>query len=273
MSGSFTSHIVQIICIALTWILYPLRFSLLSFIISKSDKGNSIVIISKESYHNKTQNFVHNNKFTSIEKDNTNKYQKDLRNTINGCPYLIHKDKKWKLVNLNPSPPTIRGLIKIHKIITPIRPIVNWREAPTYKLAKKLTKGINNLIPLPYTFNIKNSIQLMNDLMDIPSKNDLKFATFDITNMYTNIPTLELTNIINYLCKLNDIDSTIQTELKKICDTILMQNYFRFSNLQYSQKQGLAMGSPSSSVLSKIYLQFLENTKICNIVIQHQIIG
>ena len=109
---------------------------------------------------------------------------------------LIHKDKRWKLVNPNPSPPTIRGLMKIHKIDTPIRPTVNWREAPAYKLVKNLMKDINNFIPLPYTFNIKNSIQLMNDLIEIPFKNDLKFASFDITNMYMDIPTHELANII-----------------------------------------------------------------------------
>ena len=69
----------------------------------------------------------------------------------------------------------------------------------------------------------------MNDLMDILFQNYLKFASFDIIKTYTNIPTRELTNIINYLCKLNDTDPTIQTGLKKICDTILKQKYFRFS--------------------------------------------
>ena len=31
----------------------------------------------------------------------------------------------------------IRGLIKIHKTDDPIRPIINWKEAPAYNLAKK----------------------------------------------------------------------------------------------------------------------------------------
>jgi hypothetical protein len=114
-------------------------------IISKADKGNSM-LISRESYQSKIQNFI-NNKFTSTEKDYTNKYLKDIRNTINKCPNLIHRDKKWKLINLNPSSPAIRGLIKIHKMNTQVRPIVNWREATAYKLAKKLMKDINNLIP------------------------------------------------------------------------------------------------------------------------------
>ena len=55
--------------------------------ISKADKGNSIVILKKDSYHNKIQTFINNN-FTSTDKVYTNKYQKDIRNTINDCPNL-----------------------------------------------------------------------------------------------------------------------------------------------------------------------------------------
>ena len=33
------------------------------------------------------------------------------------------------------------------------------------------------------------------------------------------------------------------------------------------------MGAPSSSILSEVHLQFLENTQIYNILVQHQIAG
>jgi hypothetical protein len=36
----------------------------------------------------------------------------------------------------------------------------------------------------------------MNDLKEIPFEEDLKFASFDISYMYTNIPTNELSEII-----------------------------------------------------------------------------
>jgi len=39
------------------------------------------------------------------------------------------------------------------------------------------------------------------------------------------------------------------------------------------QSNGLAMGAPTSSILSEIYLQFLENTKIFNILKEEKIIG
>jgi hypothetical protein len=69
-----------------------------------------------------------------------------------------------------------------------------------------LKKDINNFIPLPYNFKVKNSLQLMPDLMDIQYKNDLKFASFHITNMYTNIPTQKLRDVTKYLHIHNNVD-------------------------------------------------------------------
>ena len=114
----------------------------------------------------------------------------------------------------------------------------------------------------------------MPDLMDIQYKNDLKFASFHITNMYTNIPTQKLRDVTKYLHIHNNVDWTTQAELQRICNTVLTQNHFRYNNTQYSQTQGLAMGAPhSSSRLSEVNLHFLENNQLYDIVIQHQFIG
>jgi hypothetical protein len=68
---------------------------------------------------------------------------------------------------MNPVAPTIRGMLKIHKADAPIRPVINWRNAPAYKLAKVVTKRLQMYVPLPYTFNEKNSIHLIEDLRNI----------------------------------------------------------------------------------------------------------
>ena len=51
-----------------------------------------------------------------------------------------------------------------------------------------------------------------------------------------------------------------------ITKTILSQNYYGFQDKMYLQTNGLAMGAPTSSIFSEIYLQYLENTKIFNIL-------
>ena len=84
--------------------------------------------------------------------------------TINHRTTLIPQDSKWKYLYLNPSAPIIKGLITVHKPNQPIRPIVNWRNAPVYKLSKLFTQKINQPTPLPYTFNIQNTTKFIQAL-------------------------------------------------------------------------------------------------------------
>jgi hypothetical protein len=205
--------------------------------------------------------------------DPTQNFQKGIRKIINDCPLLIKKNEKWKYINLNPTAPTMSGLLKLHKLDSPIRPVVNWTQAPAYKLAKLLAKKLQQYIPLPYAFNVQNSAQLIKDLDEIPVDDNLRLVSFDITNMYTNVPTDELAGIIKSLCMSNMIDNKLSDELVAISNTILKQNYFQFADLFYLQEKGLAMGSPASSVLSEIYLQYIESSYITNILLQNLIIG
>ena len=86
---------------------------------------------------------------------------------------------------------------------------INWKEASAYKLAKQLEKNLEKFIPLPHIYNVKDSVHLMNNLYEIPLEKDMKLVSFDITNMYTNIPMKELIKIIENMCKQNDLDRTI----------------------------------------------------------------
>jgi len=58
---------------------------------------------------------------------------------------------------MNPTAPTTKGLIKKHKPEHPIRPVVKWRGAPAYKLARLLTQKMKQLAPLPTRNNVDNT--------------------------------------------------------------------------------------------------------------------
>jgi hypothetical protein len=121
----------------------------------KADKGNSIIIAFLDDYHKRVNDFICNNNFSIISSDFTSMFQRKVRNTINDCTLTIRKDERRKYINLNPSAPAIRGLLKVHKQNMPIRPVVNWQNAPAYNLTKWFSKLLPIYIPLPYTFNIK----------------------------------------------------------------------------------------------------------------------
>jgi hypothetical protein len=73
----------------------------------------------------KIQNFIDKNNFQTSAVNPIKTFQNQIRKTINNSTTLITQDSKWKYINLNPSVPTIKGLIKLYKIDQPIRPVVN----------------------------------------------------------------------------------------------------------------------------------------------------
>jgi hypothetical protein len=85
--------------------------------------------------------------------------------------------------------------------------------------------------------------------------------TFDIKDLYVNVPTDETLEITRAKLKqMNDTQTAEQiTELLKI---ILQQNYFKYQDEIYQPRTGVAMGSPISSTIAEIFLQTIENTQI-----------
>jgi hypothetical protein len=112
----------------------------------------------------------------------------------------------------NPKPPQIRAFIKLRKPGNPIRPIINFQNAPIYKLAK-FYNILNNRCKMPNTFNIHNSISLIDDLKNMKISENTRLCSFDIKNIYSNIPTRELNNIIINIAKRNYIQVDVINEI------------------------------------------------------------
>ena len=164
--------------------------------ITRADKGNSIVILPTQQYNLKLQDFIQNNNLKTAHTDPTKTFQSQVRKTINNSKVFIPHESRWKYTNMNPSAPTIKGLIKVHKPSQPIRPLVNWRNAPTYNLAKLFSQKIRQIAPLPNTHNIENTRDLIDKLKHTPISPHFRFASLDITNLYTNIPIKETRDIL-----------------------------------------------------------------------------
>jgi Reverse transcriptase (RNA-dependent DNA polymerase). len=96
-------------------------------------------------------------------------------------------------------------------------------------------------------------------------------ASYDITNLYTNIPIKETIKIIKTKLNTNTEEHTYTEQLTKAIETILNQNYFRFNNKIYKQEDGIPMGSPTSSILSEIFIQNLEEKHFDRIIKNHNI--
>jgi hypothetical protein len=80
---------------------------------------------------------------------------------------------------------------------------------------------IQTYIPLPYTFNVKNSVQLIEDLSKITINPSLQFASFDISNMYSNVPTGDLLHISDLICGQKLIEDVVKNDLINMAKIVL----------------------------------------------------
>jgi hypothetical protein len=92
--------------------------------------------------------------------------------------------------------------------------------------------------------------------------------------MYTNIPNIGAINIIKNILENNkEIEKSIQKETIHILETVIELNYFQCDQEYYKKTDGLAMGTPTSSILAETYIQNMEHTQIYPILIEQQIIA
>jgi hypothetical protein len=103
---------------------------------------------------------------------------------------------------------------------------------------------------------------------------DTRICSFDITNMYTNIPKAESTNITANILKRNlNTGDNNQKEIIDMLQTMTEQNYFQFEQKFYKQTDGLAMGAPTLAITSEADIQNMGHKQIFSILVKHQIAG
>jgi len=105
-----------------------------------------------------------NNNFQAIPKNPTNKYQKQITQTIKQCNLNFNKEQNKYLTVRNPKPPTLKAQIKLHKDGNPIRPVINNIHAPSYKTAKRHNKILQQHQNLDNHYTVVNSSTLAQDL-------------------------------------------------------------------------------------------------------------
>jgi hypothetical protein len=119
--------------------------------------------------------------------------------------------------------------------------------APAYKISKLLAKKLNGYLNLEYQFNVTDSLTVANDLREIKIDQNSRMITFDIKDLYVNIPieeTLQITQ--SQLLKHNNEQTTQQTIM--LIQTILNQNYFSF-RIKYTDRRKASRWVPQSQTL------------------------
>ena len=84
--------------------------------------------------------------------------------------------------------------------------------------------------------------------------------TLDIKDLYVNLPIGGIIKTMKYWLNKNNNSKQTSNQITDVIQTILEQNYFQYQNKYYQPQYGIAMGSPISSTMAEVYLQFFEDT-------------
>jgi hypothetical protein len=91
-------------------------------------------------------------------------------------------------------------------------------------------------------------------------------------NLYLNILIKQTKMILANMLQQNNTDPQTQRELQWY-DTITKQNYFTNNNDTIIQQDRLAMGAPSSGLITEIFLQYIEHRHITQLACTHKLIN
>ncbi|CAF3214358.1 unnamed protein product, partial [Rotaria sp. Silwood2] len=166
-------------------------------IISRSDKGNAIVILDKSGYITKIEHILNNRQFSRTNKNQSKEKETELNKLLRQLKKEKIIDEKlfWKLHSTSSSTPVLYGQPKLHKTGLPMRPIISTIGAYNYSLSKYLAKIISEH-KQPSASYLKDSFELVKTLSKTQPNEKHKICSFDVESLYTNVPvneTIELT--------------------------------------------------------------------------------
>ena len=229
-------------------------------VITKPDKGRAVVILNKAVYVDKTLEIIDDEtKFRKVRKDPL-KLMLSLQTKINDYLYGLYTSSKISLdvytsLRISSAKPGILyGLPKIHKPTLPIRPIMSAIGTFNYNLSKFIVPVISPIAENAHT--IRSTQEFARDIREISLDGPIYMTSFDITSLYTNVPTKETVNIIlDSLCdKDENFCNLTRTELRQMLELTTKNNVFYFNNQLYEQIDGLPMGGPASCVYANAFL-------------------
>jgi hypothetical protein len=125
---------------------------------------------------------------------------------------------------------------------------------------KKLNNFLKLQLQLENQYNTQNLENLAHNITTIKTNENLRMVTFDIKDLYVNIPIEEALKITEQQLLKNDKQKT--KHIMTILHTILKQNYFEYQDKIYHPSTGVAMESPISGIIAEIILQHIENRHI-----------
>ncbi|XP_076028455.1 uncharacterized protein LOC143017551 [Oratosquilla oratoria] len=212
-----------------------------SIVVLTSDKGGSTVVMDKEDYDQKALVLLQDTQtYTIVPQDPTKKLQAKVERELKELrEKRIINDDEWKKMRPGDSTiPKFYGLPKVHKENIPLRPIVAFRNSPTYHLASYLAKLLRPLVTnSPHM--LQNSADFIERIKGLNLRRGDVLVSFDVQSMFTSIPRDLAKSALKSAMEENrgflDNQKLSVSELMGLISLCLDSTYFRFRDHTYHQ--------------------------------------
>ena len=231
-----------------------------------ADKGNAAVVLNDEDYNAKLLSVIEDGPYARVQKDPGPLFRRQLYDILK--PVMsTSRLERCKFLRLCPTHfqcPYIYGLPKIHKLGTPLRPIVSM----VGSLFSNVSRFLSDLLT-PYAANascVLNSTDAVQRLTCIEDVSVGRLVSFDVVNLFSNVPVDEALEVIeNRLSSDDSLTERTNFEVEELISLLrfcLTKCYFVHQGRYFIQTGGVAMGGSVSVVVANIFMIHFESVAL-----------
>ena len=221
------------------------------------DKGIGICIMKVETYHQKLDEILNLPQFEKLDSTRKNAKHPILKEEerIIGILKSLRDENKIddslynKLKPTGSQPARLYGLAKVHKSTMPARPVLSMPGSAYHQIGEQVAQWLSVVPECQINTSTKS---ISSNLNDIQLQDDEELVSFDVSQLYTNVPVVEAIDACaDLLYDGNHEKPPFDKETFVLLTQIASCNVIMSTHAgYYKQVDGLAMGSPPAPHLA-----------------------
>jgi hypothetical protein len=240
-----------------------------SIIVKPSDKSKGFVVLDKNDYVDKLNQFVlADGQFTKVTKDPTKHDEAKVKRILADLKETIPEYISAAITPSHSRCAELYALIKDHKPDNPARPISSTCGTPCEGISWLVDRILSQLLPFIPTY-VRNSYDFLENLKSaFPNgypEGTILFS-LDVVSLYNNIPINEgIDACIEFLSEHSSEVNTFglsTSDVETLLKFILNNNNCRFGYEIYHQELGIAMGNRLAPALAIIFMHVFESKAV-----------
>ena len=212
----------------------------------------------KDTYENKLSDTLDSNQFSKSKGTNDAivlKIERDINKELLAMRKKdeISESLYTRMRSTGGQPARIYGLAKVHKVNTPLRPVLSLPGSSYYYLNKVLAKFFEKIEGANIETNSLDAREILESTNLEPNEN---LISLDVKSLYTNVPLEEAIDIaLRKLYEQDEPPSIARKTIKRLLNMAVSQVHFKCNETWYVQKDGLAMGTSLAVILANLWMQ------------------